>query len=535
MNEHFLKSKAIFILLILGGLFYFYFLLNSSVEQLINLHFNDAFYYYTITENILAGNGVAVTPGIPTNGFHPLYLVITLPVFWLFEPFGPNAPIIVVQSIFGLFYILTGYYLYKIVKNVTGIELGGLFAAGLWVLNPYVMTFYRSGMEIPIQILLISILVFYSYNWDPKSESSIRGPVIIGILLGFIVLARMDGAFIAIGIALSWVYRSKFVESLVSYRLPDIESIYDIVVIIVTSLIIASPWFIFSYVKFNRFLPMSSEAIHISRSYDTLGLTLFNGGTAYFSSVVGTIVSINHSVVGGFIFGIIAVLIPVIYIVIYNRRFVTEISYKFGFLLIAALLHFVYYVFYQPLLRSYYMLFISFVTVIFISVVYAKISEEINIQAIFHVLLAVVLLVNLSVGGVALTNGESVGENGRTDWNLDIKYQVAQYINNNIDESCTIGVWGGEVYHYYITDHMTVEFDGVVNPETLAIYESNGQWITDSYIDEYSVDYIIVNKQSGINSTRNSLSQHDLQEIKSWGNESQWFYPALLQVENEDC
>ena len=42
---------------------------------------DDAFYYFTIARHAAAGHGVTFDGLAPTNGFHPLWLVLLIPLF----------------------------------------------------------------------------------------------------------------------------------------------------------------------------------------------------------------------------------------------------------------------------------------------------------------------------------------------------------------------------------------------------------------------------------------------------------------------
>jgi len=50
---------------------------------------DDAFYSLTVARHIAQGHGLSFDGLHPTNGFQPLYVFLTVPVFWLF----PNDPI----------------------------------------------------------------------------------------------------------------------------------------------------------------------------------------------------------------------------------------------------------------------------------------------------------------------------------------------------------------------------------------------------------------------------------------------------------
>ena len=70
------------------------FLINQDISVILNKFLSDdAYYYYSLAKNIVNGHGIVFNYGIPTNGFHPLYVLILLPFFELLYPLGVNLPI----------------------------------------------------------------------------------------------------------------------------------------------------------------------------------------------------------------------------------------------------------------------------------------------------------------------------------------------------------------------------------------------------------------------------------------------------------
>ncbi len=55
----------------------------DPLYTILSVSSDDAFYYYEIASNIVAGYGSTFDQTAPTNGYHPLWMLILLPVFWL--------------------------------------------------------------------------------------------------------------------------------------------------------------------------------------------------------------------------------------------------------------------------------------------------------------------------------------------------------------------------------------------------------------------------------------------------------------------
>ena len=70
-----------------GGSFAFYMLTKFDLINLIrDVNYDDAFYYYEIAKNLAEGKFSTFDGGITrTNGYHPLWMLIITPMYWVFD------------------------------------------------------------------------------------------------------------------------------------------------------------------------------------------------------------------------------------------------------------------------------------------------------------------------------------------------------------------------------------------------------------------------------------------------------------------
>ena len=150
------------------------FLINQDISVILNKFLaDDAYYYYALAKNIVNGYGIVFNYGIPTNGFHPLYVLFLVPVFKLLYPYGVNLPIYASLVILTLFSVGTSIFLYLIVSKLLNKE-AGLLAVFIWLFNPYILFVSLMGLETPIQIFFISLLTYFivTKSLSEKSSSS---------------------------------------------------------------------------------------------------------------------------------------------------------------------------------------------------------------------------------------------------------------------------------------------------------------------------------------------------------------------------
>ena len=82
-----LLSLMLLAMLLYGGLFASYMLANFDLVNLLrDVNNDDSFYYFQIAKNLAAGEFSTFDGGITrTNGFHPVWLLLITPFYWVFD------------------------------------------------------------------------------------------------------------------------------------------------------------------------------------------------------------------------------------------------------------------------------------------------------------------------------------------------------------------------------------------------------------------------------------------------------------------
>jgi hypothetical protein len=171
-------------------------------------HIDDAFYYFKTAQNISEGQGVTFDGLGPTNGFHPLWLLVCIPVFALAR-FDLVLPLRVLILILGLLNAGAGILLLRLGKRVFS-EEAAVFVSSYWVLAPYIhKTVIVAGLESGINAFFL-IWLWYRLislptieNWEDKKKPVLE----IGFLAALAVLSRLDNVFVAfmVGLWLLWL------------------------------------------------------------------------------------------------------------------------------------------------------------------------------------------------------------------------------------------------------------------------------------------------------------------------------------------
>jgi hypothetical protein len=175
-------------------------------RTIVNIQFDDAYYYLEIAKNIAAGKGVTFDGIHKTNGFHPLWLLIltglaSVPGLGLM---GLTRAMVVLQAVLFLGSLI-------IIKNILkGLLHPYLIGAVLLIpLYPRFFHIFTVGMESGLLIFLL-LLTFYlmsrlfagitTGNWFLNSLA-------LGALSALIILTRLDAFVFPAAFLVALVFR----------------------------------------------------------------------------------------------------------------------------------------------------------------------------------------------------------------------------------------------------------------------------------------------------------------------------------------
>ncbi len=186
---------------------------------------DDAYYYFKVAQNITQGLGSTFDGINLTNGYHPLWMLVCIPVFALAR-FDLILPLRVMVMVMAGFNAATAVLIYRLVKRNLSNTVA-MAAAAFWAFNYYIHSIvYEFGLETPLAaftiVLLISKLSLFETDWRVKkiAPKQLVGLALIGVLVLF---SRLDLIFLVILCGIWLVFRGKPMR----YLLPlDIVAIF---------------------------------------------------------------------------------------------------------------------------------------------------------------------------------------------------------------------------------------------------------------------------------------------------------------------
>lgn len=191
-------------------------------RQFIN---DDAFFYFKIAENIASGHGSTFDGINPTNGYHPLWMLVCTPIFSL-APLDRYLPLRILTFLLALLNAGNALYLLAFLKKI--VSLGwAMLGVVLWAFHPEITlhtTF--AGLETGLYAFFLLALLYHSqeYLQNPVSKQQNRL-----VLLAILVLySRLDSVMLLLPMGL-WLVISQHSPRLANRLLAQMVAITAVV------------------------------------------------------------------------------------------------------------------------------------------------------------------------------------------------------------------------------------------------------------------------------------------------------------------
>lgn|GEM_PF-1961764 len=166
---------------------------------------DDGLYYPRLAQNIIA-RGICTYDGVAvTNGFHPLWLLVLLPVYGLihnpwFALRGVYAVILIAQ--------LASLGLLAFIARRVQMTVAGLAAAAcILFLNIRSFTIFFSFLESPLVLLTLLVYIAFCLRAGGRRFKNPHYALIAGLLAGVCFLARLDSFLLPVAYGAVLLFR----------------------------------------------------------------------------------------------------------------------------------------------------------------------------------------------------------------------------------------------------------------------------------------------------------------------------------------
>ncbi len=170
---------------------------------------DDAYYYFKVAQNIAEGNGSTFDGINISNGYHPLWMLICIPIFALAK-YDLVLPLRILLMVIAVIHTATAIMLYRLVKTHISHAVAMLTAI-FWSFNGYIHgTVYKMGLETPIAafsvVWMVYLLSQFEKEWRTASVSRTR-IALFGLAAAITMFSRLDLIFFAVIIGIWIVFR----------------------------------------------------------------------------------------------------------------------------------------------------------------------------------------------------------------------------------------------------------------------------------------------------------------------------------------
>lgn len=156
---------------------------------------DDCFYYLKIAQNFAGGAGSTFNGLVPTNGYHPLWMLCM--AGWI-RCFGAGSIAVFLSLSVFCSTLATFYFSFRLVRN-GGLERLSALLVGAYV-AVYAIHVVIEGMEVALTIplMLAFLCVMQSVDWwsATGTRGLLRGAC-VGLLASLMILSRLDAALFA--------------------------------------------------------------------------------------------------------------------------------------------------------------------------------------------------------------------------------------------------------------------------------------------------------------------------------------------------
>jgi hypothetical protein len=170
---------------------------------------DDAYYYFKVAQNISAGLGSTFDGINVSNGYHPLWMLICIPIFTLAK-YDLVLPLRVLLVVISIIHAITAVMIYRLVKTHLSHAVA-ILAAVFWAFNSYIhATVYEMGLETPIAafsvVLTIYVLSKFESEWRTK-QITWKQLAWLGLIAAIAMFSRLDLIFFAILVGVWIIFR----------------------------------------------------------------------------------------------------------------------------------------------------------------------------------------------------------------------------------------------------------------------------------------------------------------------------------------
>ena len=156
---------------------------------------DDAYYTLKISENVAKGNGDTCDGIHRTSGYQPLWMLATVPVFCVY-PDAPESALRVALGVQAILLFVAGLLMVSVLSRLFSWR-AVLGSAACYA----VLVFLRALNGMEAALVIFSLVLLFAYGYYARlfffDSVSVSKEFLFGLLLGVVMLSRLDTVFLA--------------------------------------------------------------------------------------------------------------------------------------------------------------------------------------------------------------------------------------------------------------------------------------------------------------------------------------------------
>lgn len=228
------------------------FIWSADISRILSFVPDDTAYFLEIAENAAAGNGFTFDGINPTNGYQPLWQFLLVPLYFLVHASPETALRLVLQLQVLLLVVAARWIIGTLDRYLPPSSV--LVSTLIYVF--YVFVQAVSGMETALLVFLLALLFRIGPAGPAFRQGGGRASFLFGLVLGAVMLARLDMIFLAAAIealcVVQWIL------------FPDRrrEALVRMAGIFLGATLVVTPYLVFNLVQFGHLAPISAQLKH---------------------------------------------------------------------------------------------------------------------------------------------------------------------------------------------------------------------------------------------------------------------------------
>jgi hypothetical protein len=195
----------------------------SGAHNFPNLWFtrDDAYYYFKVAQNITEGHGSSFDGISLSNGYHPLWLALNIPIFALAR-YDLILPLRLLTLVMAALSAATSILLYRLLRRILAQPVA-MLAAAFWAFDLTIHNIVtQAGMETGLValalVLLLNLLQKYEFDW--QNHKNTRQKLLwLAAAATLLVFSRLDTIYLALLLGIWLVFRGTALRSLFLFDL----------------------------------------------------------------------------------------------------------------------------------------------------------------------------------------------------------------------------------------------------------------------------------------------------------------------------